>query len=113
MMNWIDDVRKLIKFRQETTYGEVQNDYALCEDARDAAYRLEEKLDRPGTELELVREGILREVANKLLWPLGSKDATHAVDDYRRGRWDAYQIVKRMLPPDPPELGCAQSDQMR
>jgi hypothetical protein len=59
--------------------------------------------DWPAEQYRL-RLATLREAADAVRWPLHEKDATHAVDDYRRGRWDGYQVVKRMLPPEPPQL---------
>jgi len=40
---------------------------------------------------------VLERVAAAIRWPLSERDQTHAVDNYRKGRWDAYEIVQKML----------------
>lgn len=49
---------------------------AECVDAADAMRDI----------LQNLIQDTLREAAAAVLWPLSEKDATHAVDDYRRGR---------------------------
>lgn len=40
---------------------------------------------------------ILEEVAAEMRWPLSEKDQTHSVDNYRAGRWAAYEIVLKRI----------------
>lgn len=40
---------------------------------------------------------VLERVAAAIRWPLSERDQTHAVDNYRKGRWDAYEIIQGIL----------------
>lgn len=47
---------------------------------------------------ECVRAEVVEKCKLAARWPLGPKDYTHAVDEYRRGRFEAYQAIEKAMP---------------